>query len=320
MKEQNTVKPEDMEMHLEALFRQADPTEGLFGSDSMMWRVGRESSILLGGGRAALLQLAHPYIAHAIDDHSTVLTDIQGRFRRTMSSMFALTFGDRAEALRLARKIYAIHRQVNGTLPAHSGLPRAGMRYSALERSAMFWVAATLWDTSILIFEAVIGPLTPLEKERYYQETVTFCRLFGIPAESIPADWRSFRCYFDEMVSSNQLFVGETARTLGQRVLRPPRRLATPLYHCVDVMTAGLMPPALRTAYDIPYERRHRLAFDAGLRLARRTIPALPDGIRFSPAYLAARRRIRGEPGHDRIAAGWKRFVLGLLRDPGRID
>ena len=74
--------------------------QGLFGTDSMLWRIGREASILLGGGRAALLQLAHPYIAHAIDDHSTMLTDIQDRCRRTMSAMFTLTFGDRAEASR----------------------------------------------------------------------------------------------------------------------------------------------------------------------------------------------------------------------------
>ena len=53
----DSVRPKEMRSHLDALFDLADPTHGLFGPDSMIWRVGRESTILLGGGRAALLHL-----------------------------------------------------------------------------------------------------------------------------------------------------------------------------------------------------------------------------------------------------------------------
>ena len=35
--------------------------------DSLAWEIGRESALFLGGGKAALLQLAHPFVAHAID-------------------------------------------------------------------------------------------------------------------------------------------------------------------------------------------------------------------------------------------------------------
>ncbi len=40
--------------------------------DSMPW-VHCEAGLFLGAGRAALLQLAHPWVAQAIQDHSQVM-------------------------------------------------------------------------------------------------------------------------------------------------------------------------------------------------------------------------------------------------------
>ena len=41
-----------------------------FSPDSMIWRVDREMVLLLGGGRALLMQLAHPKVAAGVADHS----------------------------------------------------------------------------------------------------------------------------------------------------------------------------------------------------------------------------------------------------------
>ena len=186
----------------------------------------------------------------------------------------------------------------------------------ALDHSAMFWVAATLWDTSILIYEAVVAPLRSAEKDQSYAETVTFCRLFGLSTSTMPADWTAFRTYFDDMLGSETLHVGQTARMLGERVLRPPRKLAIPLSTCVDFLTAGLMPPALRDAYGIPFERRHRSVFESTLKLARRDLPVLPDSLRDCPPYLDAQRRVGGRGSQDPVAETWKRFVSSVLRKP----
>src|SRR4028119_1680900 len=37
--------------------------EGLFGPDTVTWQVNREAVLLAGGGRALLLQVAHPPVA-----------------------------------------------------------------------------------------------------------------------------------------------------------------------------------------------------------------------------------------------------------------
>src|SRR5262245_31878617 len=60
-----------------------DPRAGLFGPGSKVWEVNKEAISFLGGGRAALLQLAHPWVAWAIEHHSSTREDPVGRFQRT---------------------------------------------------------------------------------------------------------------------------------------------------------------------------------------------------------------------------------------------
>ena len=57
----------------------------------------------------------------------------------------------------------------------------------------MFWVAATLWDTSISVYETLVEPLSLAEKEQYYSETKRFCRLFGLSDSDMPSSWSRFR-------------------------------------------------------------------------------------------------------------------------------
>src|SRR5208337_3656057 len=72
---------------------------GVFGPDSVTWKVDREAAIFLGAGRALLLQLAHPWVATAIAEHSRVLADPIGRFHRTFRVMFTMVFGTLDQAL-----------------------------------------------------------------------------------------------------------------------------------------------------------------------------------------------------------------------------
>jgi uncharacterized protein (DUF2236 family) len=50
-------------------------SESFFPRDSAIWRVDREMALLLGGGRALLMQIAHPKIAAGVADHSRFLND-----------------------------------------------------------------------------------------------------------------------------------------------------------------------------------------------------------------------------------------------------
>jgi len=71
----------------------AGPLAGIFGPLSETWRVDREAAIFLGAGRALLLQLAHPWVATAIEQHPESMADPIGRFHRTFRVMFTMVFG-----------------------------------------------------------------------------------------------------------------------------------------------------------------------------------------------------------------------------------
>src|ERR1700760_2817784 len=72
------------------------PRCGFFGPDSVTWHVNRECGIFLGAGRAALLQLAHPWVAASLAHHSNLLNDAIGRFHSTFQVVYTMLFGSRA--------------------------------------------------------------------------------------------------------------------------------------------------------------------------------------------------------------------------------
>src|SRR4051812_48518609 len=104
------VMLDDLERNLDHVRAEAaGQREGVFGPDSVLWQVDREVIIFLGAGRALLMQLAHPWVATAIAEHSTALDDPIGRFHRTFEIMFALVFGSLDSALTTARRLHRRH-------------------------------------------------------------------------------------------------------------------------------------------------------------------------------------------------------------------
>ena len=85
----------DLEASLAELARGVqDPHAGILGPRSIAWQVGGDLGVFLGGGRAALLQLAHPFVAYAVEQHSKTRADVVGRFQRTFRNVFAMVFGE----------------------------------------------------------------------------------------------------------------------------------------------------------------------------------------------------------------------------------
>ena len=82
----------------------------------MVWRIDREAAIFLAAGRALLLQLAHPWVAAAIAEHSHSLSDPIGRFHRTFGVVFTMVFGTTDEAIAAARRLYHRHAAISGAL------------------------------------------------------------------------------------------------------------------------------------------------------------------------------------------------------------
>src|SRR6266567_9363050 len=75
-----------------------DPRAGIFGPNSISWKINRESALFLGAARAALLQLAHPWVATALEQHSSLMSRPIARFHSTFRIVFAMIFGSLDQA------------------------------------------------------------------------------------------------------------------------------------------------------------------------------------------------------------------------------
>src|SRR5437899_6819524 len=103
---------------------------GYFSPESAVWRVARESVLMLGGGYALLMQAAHPLVAAGIVAHSSFRESPWRRLAGTMSAIYTVVYGTRAEADRAAARVRAIHAGVQGSIPARLRLYPAGPRYA----------------------------------------------------------------------------------------------------------------------------------------------------------------------------------------------
>src|SRR5258708_38787329 len=185
----------------------ADPQAGIFGPSSISWKVNRESALFLGAGRAALLQLAHPWVAAALDRHSNLRKDPLARFHNTFRVVFTMIFGTLPQALAASRHLYHLHTRIKGELPESvAGYPQ-GSPYEANEVTALLWVYATLIESALLAYDTVLPPLSNTEREAYYTESKTLAALFGIPPEALLADWCGLEAYNRAMVTSDRLAV-----------------------------------------------------------------------------------------------------------------
>jgi uncharacterized protein (DUF2236 family) len=262
--------------------------EWMFGPSSEIWRVHREIAVLLGAQRALLMQVAHPLVAAAVQEHSAFPADAIVRLRRTLDAAFGVAFGTVDEATVAAERVNAVHQHIHGTLPDAAGGYPAGTRYDAFDPVLLAWVHATLADTAMLCFETFVGRL---DRDRYYEESRRAAALFRVPDDALPRAVEGFDDYVRSTIAS--IAVSEAGRRLGHDILRPPLlgvRIPLPP---LEILTCGLTPAPLRDAFGIPWSRWRRRLFDTAAAATRSAVRVLPASVRHVPAARRAARSLR---------------------------
>jgi uncharacterized protein (DUF2236 family) len=255
---------------------------GLFPDDSIVRTVNRENVLLLGGGRALLMQLAHPKVAAGVDEHSDFRVRPIRRLRRTIRMTMAIVFGDRETALAAAKAVNKTHAHVKGR------------DYRAMDPDLLLWVHGTLVDSAVVTYETFVRPLSPRAREDFYQQMNVAGELLGVPRDRFPVTYWDFRDYMESMVESGPVRVGPRARDLAQHVLRPRLRLVPGTAMIpFEVVTTGLLPPTLREQYGLAWGRRQERFFSL-------IVKALPGLIAVTPPIL----RVWPLPGRNVELAG----------------
>lgn len=264
--------------------RRVDPAAGLFAPDSITRRVNREAVLLLAGGRALLLQVAHPLVAAGVAEHSRFEEDPLQRLLRTLQLTLTIVFGSAAEALAAVRGIERVHARVHGRLEHDSGPFRAGTPYDANDPALLLWVHATLVDSALLAHQRFLGPLSAGERRRFYDESRVTARLFGIPDADVPPTLDAFQAYVRDMLRGPRLAVSRDSRAIAAALLSPAlppglRQLAV----ATRLFTVGLLPAAIRRRYGYSWGPLRERALDATAAALRAGVPWLPPPLRHFP-------------------------------------
>jgi len=238
------------------------------------------------------MQLAHPLVAAGVWDHSDFRKRPLGRMRRTLELTQGLVFGTPAEMRTAVQRITDAHRTIRGRLEEETAPLARGTPYAADDPELMLWVHATLIYSTLTTYETFVRPVPAAEREAFYREVNVLGRRIGIPARIIPPDRRAFEIYLSRMIHGGQVVVSPRSRELARHVMRPRLGLVPPLlYAPFEVFTAGLLPPALRESYGLPWGPGRRRAFRLATRLLPRLVSRTPDVLRLVPAARSARRR-----------------------------
>ena len=246
---------------------------GLFGPDSVTWRIHADFPGMLSGGLCALmLQTLHPRALAGVWDHSNFREDLVGRLRRTTDFVAGTTYAGRDEATRLIARVQAIHTRVQGTTA--NGTP-----YRADEPSLLTWVHVTESYGFLQGYRRYCRAVPVALADAYYAEVACVAEALG--ATGVPASEADVAAYFASM--RDTLRYEERSREVLAVLSR--MRLPVPMAGVSRDLFLGagaaLLPDwADRMLARTPLQRLQTRAAAASLaRLAPLFRAALPDGI-----------------------------------------
>lgn len=290
------------------------PRSGIFGPQSTSWKINRESVLFLAAGRAALLQLAHPWVATALQQHSSLMSQPIVRFHNTFRIVFAMIFGSLDQAVAAARHLYTLHTFIRGEITDPAGDYLRGSRYEANDIAALRWVYATLIESAVLAYQCVMPPLTSGELDSYFEDTRTLAALFGLPRSELANSWTEFLDYCRAMENSNLLGVTSAARTMAHDLLRGAGSWIKPP-HWYRALTTEWLPDRFRGEFGLQFGDAEKQAAERAKRRLPHMYSRLPGTLRFVGPWHEAQARLRGKrPGV--IARFSNRFWIGQTRLP----
>ncbi|MBI5310137.1 MAG: DUF2236 domain-containing protein [Actinobacteria bacterium] len=190
---------------------------GLFGPDSVTWRIHAHPIVVVGGFRALIIQSLHPLAMAGVAQHSDYAQNPIGRFRRTAQYMHHVVYSDTQTARAAAAHVRKVHEYIKGIDPV------TGRSYDANDPELLLWVHCVAAHSCITAYSAYVREIDDAERDRYFAEQVAAAELIGIPRETVPDSTAAYRDYFASMQSS--LCLSRAAADTIRFVSRPNMRL-----------------------------------------------------------------------------------------------
>ncbi len=270
-----------------------EETIGFFGPESMTWKMYREPSILLGSSRALLLQIAHPAIADGVKNYSNFQKEMAGRAHRTFTSMIRIWFGDKKTAINSAKRLYNIHSMIRGTAVWEIEDETIYKPYCAADPDLLFWVLATMIDTTLVITEKIKGKIPEAEKNQFFEESKITAQLMGIPLADYPENLESFYLRYNGIINGKTLWVGKSAAAISKAIFSVPY----PIRRFLQLIAGGFLPPNVSSQFGLALNNYSKFVFKIIIAFSKLNVQLVPAFIRYAPAFHQANYRISKAKG-----------------------
>ena len=178
---------------------------GLFGPESIAWKVHADFiSMMIGGISSLILQALHPQALAGVWDHSSFREDLKGRLGRTAFFIAATTYGPTEMANKIIEKVNQIHTKI-------TGFDEFGKPYSATDPHLLSWVHLTETRSFMSAFEDYRKEkIGPQDKDQYFFEMSSLGERLG--AIDLPITYTNT----NEAIKSYipELYFGERAQAI----------------------------------------------------------------------------------------------------------
>ncbi|MDP3713278.1 MAG: oxygenase MpaB family protein [Mycobacteriales bacterium] len=267
------------------------PDPGLYGPDSVTWRVHADPSMALAGLRALLLQAVHPLAMAGVAQHSDFRQDPWGRLFRTAEYVGITTYGTTEQARRAGGRVRGIHRKLGGIEP------ESGTAYRVDDPELLRWVHCCESESFLSTAVRCGLRLSRSEQDAYYLEQSRGAELVGLRAEDVPRSVGETADYFTGM--QPQLRVTSEARRAATFVLWPPMPTkvqvgtpARPAWIALTATAGAMLPRWARRLYRLPgLPTTDAAATAAGLAF-RSGLLVVPESLRHGPHLKHGQRRM----------------------------
>ncbi len=180
---------------------------GLFGPESIAWKVHADFiSMMIGGISSLIMQALHPQALAGVWDHSSFREDLKGRLGRTAFFIAATTYGSKAMALQIIDKVNRIHTKI-------TGFDEFGRPYAATDPHLLAWVHLTETRSFMSAFESHrVEKISSAAKDQYFSEMKMLGEKMG--AIDLPASYSGTNAEIEKYIP--ELHFGERAKMIIQ--------------------------------------------------------------------------------------------------------
>ena len=261
---------------------------GLFGPDSVTWRIMKEPVIWVAGFRALYLQALHPRVMRGTWQNTSFVKpgEAWGRFVRTAEFVSVRTFGTTAQVDRAARRVRKLHASLTGTDPD-------GTRFQLNEPELLLWVHCGEVASYVDIARRSGLGLSGADLDAFVGEQRRSAAVVGLDPGTVPASVSALEAYYERIRPS--LYACPEAKQALRKSYYPDvpaefralRLMVPPL----NTLAFASLPRWARKMYGAPGTPLTDVSATAALRVAHQSATRIPRRLLYLPAARAARRR-----------------------------